>query len=419
MMLRRLLLVLLFALLAGAAQASELVREKPAALGFSEDRLERIRGVLREHVAEGRIAGAVVLLARRGKIGFFESFGDRDRERDEPMSDDTLFQIASMSKPITSVAVMLLYEQGHFLLDDPVSRYLPELGGLEVAAVAQEAEGEPTELVTVPAQREMTIQDLLRHTSGFTYGFFSDSPVDKLYLERGVLVRDATIADTVSQLGALPLKHQPGSTWEYSISIDVLGRLVEVVSGLPFDRFLKEQIFDPLGMTDTGFHVAESTMPRLAANYQWKDERLVPAEASSRESFESPTTYFSGGGGLVSTAADYYRFCQMLLNGGELGGRRLLARKTVEWMTSDHLGDIVLPRRPGYGFGLGFAVRKELGLAALPGTLGEFNWGGAYGTSFWIDPSEDFIGIFMIQLRPSPRAYRWQFKGLAYQAIVD
>ncbi len=203
------------------------------------------------------------------------------------------------------------------------------------------------------------------------------------------------------------------------MSIDVLGRLVEVISRLRFDRFLEERIFEPLGMVDTGFHVAKPDLPRVATNYQWKDERLVPAEANPVESFVTPTRYFSGGGGLVSTAADYYRFCQMLLNGGELGGHRLLGRKTVEWMTSDHLGGIELRRRPGYGFGLGFAVRMVPGLAPIPGSVGEFNWGGAYGTTFWIDPSEDFIGIFMVQLRPSPRSYSREFKGLAYQAIVD
>ncbi|MEE2664476.1 MAG: serine hydrolase domain-containing protein [Myxococcota bacterium] len=410
---RRFLLVLLFALSTWPGHAADL--ETLSALGFSEERLDRIRRVLRDHVDHERIAGVVALLARRGKVAFFESYGERDLERAEPMTDDTIFRIASMSKPITSVAVLMLYEQGHFLLDDPVSLYLPELGALEVA-VEQDA---AADLETVPAQREMTIQDLLRHTSGLTYGFFSDSRVDQLYLERGVLSRDATTAETVSKLAALPLKHQPGSTWEYSISVDVLGRLVEVVSGLPFDRFLEEQIFAPLGMDDTGFHVPKSALPRVAVNYQWKDEQLVPAEVNPVESFEVPTTYFSGGGGLVSTAADYYRFCQMLLNGGELGGRRLLGRKTVEWMTSDHLGEIEFARRPGYGFGLGFAIRTDVGLAVVPGSLGEFNWGGAYGTSFWIDPAEDFIGIFMIQLRPAPRAYRQQFKGLAYQAIVD
>lgn len=410
---RRFLLVLLFALSTWPGHAADL--ETLSALGFSEERLDRIRRVLRDHVDQERIAGVVALLARRGKVAFFESYGERDLERAEPMTDDTIFRIASMSKPITSVAVLMLYEQGHFLLDDPVSLHLPELGALEVAVEQDTA----ADLETVPARREMTIQDLLRHTSGLTYGFFSASRVDQLYLERGVLSRDATVAETVSKLAALPLKHQPGSTWEYSISVDVLGRLVEVVSGLPFDRFLEEQIFTPLGMDDTGFHVPKSALPRVAVNYQWKDEQLVPAEVNPVESFEVPTTYFSGGGGLVSTAADYYRFCQMLLNGGELGGRRLLGRKTVEWMTSDHLGEIEFAQRPGYGFGLGFAIRTDVGLAVVPGSLGEFNWGGAYGTSFWIDPAEDFIGIFMIQLRPAPRAYRQQFKGLAYQAIID
>ncbi len=414
---RLLLLACSFSLLMWPAQAEELDRAPPAAVGLSEERFERIRNVLRAHVEEGRIAGAVALVARGGEVAFFESFGARDRERGVAMTDDTIFRIASMSKPITSVAVMMLYEQGHFLLGDPVSRYLPELGGLQVAVDAPDSDG--AGLVTVPAEREMTIQDLLRHTSGLTYGFFGDTPVDRLYVEAGVMSGDPTIAAMVTKLGTLPLKHQPGSTWEYSMSTDVLGRLVEVVSGLPFDRFLEERIFTPLEMVDTGFHVAKPSLPRLAANYQWQDGRLVVADPNPIESYETPTTYFQGGGGLVSTAADYYRFCQMLLNGGELEGRRLLGRKTVEWMTSDHLGDLARPRRPAYGFGLGFAVRSQPGLATTPGSVGEFNWGGAYGTTFWVDPREGFIGVFMIQLRPSARPYSREFKGLAYQVIVD
>jgi CubicO group peptidase (beta-lactamase class C family) len=419
MPLRRLLLGLLIGLLAGSAQAKNLDRAKPAALGLSEERLDRIRSVLHDHVEEGRIAGAVALIARHGKVAFLESFGQRDRESDTPMTEDTIFRIASMSKPITSVAVMMLFEEGHFLLNDPVARYLPELGGLEVAVDKGTSPGPAANVATIAATRDMTIQDLLRHTSGLTYGFFGDSAVDKRYLEEGVLTQDASIAETVSKLGAIPLKHQPGTTWEYSISIDVLGRLVEVVSGMPFDRFLEERIFTPLDMTDTGFEVAESALPRVAANYQWKDERLVPADANPHEDFGRPATYLSGGGGLVSTATDYFRFCQMLLNGGELDGRRLLGRKTVEWMTSDHLGDVGFTRRPGYGFGLGFAVRMERGLAPVPSSVGEFNWGGAYGTTFWVDPDEEFIGVFMVQIRPSPRSYSREFKGLAYQTIAD
>ena len=264
MHLRRLLLVLLLSVLAWPGQAANLDLARPAAVGLSEERLERIRAVLRNHVEEGRIAGAVALLARRGKVAFFESFGDRDLERDTPMSDDTIFRIASMSKPITSVAVMMLFERGQILLSDPVSLYLPEFRGLEVASVQSVTQGPSTGIATVPTQREMTIQDLLRHTSGLAYGFFSDSQVDQLYRAEEVLSGDATIAETVTKLGTLPLKHQPGSTWEYSLSIEVLGRLVEVVSGLSFDRFLEEQIFSPLDMTDTGFHVAKPALPRVA-----------------------------------------------------------------------------------------------------------------------------------------------------------
>ena len=413
------ILTLAIWLLIWPVAAAELPRSEPEQVGISAERLERIRSVLRDHVAEGRLAGAVALLARRGKVFFFESFGARSLHPETPMTNDTLFRIASMSKPITSVAVMMLYEQGRFLLDDPVSRYLPELGGLEVAVAPESANPAEGAFATAPAEREMTIQDLLRHTSGLTYGFFSDSSIDQRYRQAGILTGDATIAETVEKLGELPLKHQPGTTWEYSVSVDVLGRLVEAVSGLRFDRFLEDQLFAPLRMRDTGFHIAQADLPRLSTNYRWLEDRLRPTEPNAVEGYVEPTTHFSGGGGLVSTAADYFRFCQMLLNGGQLEGQRLLGRKTVELIRSDHLGDIALPRRPGYGFGLGFAVRTQPGLATIPGSVGEFNWGGAYGTTFWIDPQEEFIGVFMIQLRPSPRPYSREFKGLAYQAIAD
>lgn len=410
----RALLGLVTWLLLGPVAASGLPLVDPAEVGLSDERLDRIRRVLQGHVEEGRIAGAVVLLARRGRVAFFESFGRRDREADVAMTDDTIFRIASMSKPITSVAVMTLYEEGRFQLGDPVSRYLPELADLEVAVPSEDGV-----LRTVPAEREMTVQDLLRHTSGLTYGFFSDSPVDKLYTEAGVLSKDQNLAETVEKLGRLPLKHQPGTVWEYSISVDVLGRLIEVISGMPFDRFLEERLFDPLDMPDTGFHIAKDELPRLATNYRWHEEQMVAAEPNAFESYETPTTYFSGGGGLVSTAADYFRFSQMLLDDGHLDGTRVLGRKTVELIRTDHLGDIRMPRNPGYGFGLGFAVRTHPGRAPIPGSVGEFHWGGAYGTVFWIDPREEFVGVFMIQLRPSPEAFGQQFKTMAYQAIVD
>ncbi len=359
---------------------------------------------------EGQLPGAVALLARRGKIAFFESFGARDGEQGAPMTRDAIFRIASMSKPITSVAVMMLAEEGRFLLSDPISRYLPELGKLEVALDDKR----------VPAVREITIQDLLRHTSGLTYGFFGNSAVDKLYLEQGVFTRDANLAETVAKLGKLPLKHQPGTTWEYSVSVDVLGRLVEVVSGLPFDRFLRERMFEPLEMRDTDFNVPARELSRVAALYESDGNGGIrQVQPQGVQDLAKPVGYFSGGGGLVSTARDYARFAQMLLEEGALDGHRLLGRKTVELMRSDHLGPISFPRHPGYGFGLGFAVRTAPGLAPIASSVGEYHWGGAYGTGFWIDPAEQLIGVFMAQLRPSPRPFAEEFKALAYQAIVE
>jgi CubicO group peptidase (beta-lactamase class C family) len=412
--------LLAFLILSTPAAAAELRSARPESVGMSSERLARIDAALREHVEGGRLAGAVGLLARRGRIVWFEAFGARDREAGSPMPRDAIFRIASMSKPITSVAVMLLVEQGRLLLSDPVSRYLPELGGLPVAVETRDGPGKEPRIETVPAQREMTVQDLLRHTAGLTYGYFGDSWVDRRYRELGILGGDRSLAETVEKLGKVPLKHQPGSVWEYSISVDVLARLVEVVSGLPFDRFLAEQLFTPLEMRDTAFNLPAEALGRVAALYEPAEgDAIRPAKLGASQDPAQPTTHFSGGGGLYSTARDYARFAQMLLDGGALDGRRVLGRKTVELMHSDHLGSIPGRERPGYSFGLGFGVRTEPGLASVPGSVGEFNWGGAYGTTFWIDPAEQFIGVLLIQLRPLPRDYTSEFRTLAYQAIAD
>jgi CubicO group peptidase (beta-lactamase class C family) len=418
---RRLAALLLLLLLgAGPALARELPEARPERVGLSSERLDRLRAVLSDAVARGQLAGAVGLIARRGRIAFFESFGARDREQGAPMQRDAIFRIASMSKPITSVATLVLAEEGRFLLSDPVSRFLPELGRPEVGVERRDPKTGKVSLERVPAEREITIQDLLRHTSGLTYGFFDDSAVDKLYLERGVMSRDQDLAETVAKLGKLPLKHQPGAIWEYSVSVDVLARLVEVVSGLPFDRFLRERLFGPLDMRDTDFNVPAAELPRVAALYEPDGNGGIrPLPPQGVQDLSQPVRYFSGGGGLVSTARDYARFAQALLEGGELDGERVLGRKTVELMRSDHLGTIPFPRHPGYGFGLGFAVRTAPGLAPLPSSVGEYHWGGYYGTGFWIDPAEEMIGVFMMQLPRSPRNFDAEFKALAYQAIAD
>jgi CubicO group peptidase (beta-lactamase class C family) len=388
---------------------------------MSGPRLERINAYVERHIEAQHFAGAVTLVARNGRIVHFQAQGMQDIEAGVPMQKNSIFRIYSMTKPLTSVAVLMLFEEGHFLLNDPVSRYLPQLAGLEVGV--DETDPDSGEVVhrTVPAVREMTIRDLLRHTSGLTYGFWGSSTVDKLYLEQGVLAKDETLADTVAKLAAIPLKHQPGTRWEYSVSTDVLGRLVEVVSGMRFDRFLETRIFTPLGMHDTAFYVPADRASRLAKVYTPNDDMTIrPAEPGGRD-FLSPPSYLSGGGGLVSTAGDYLRFAQMLLNRGELDGTRILGPRTAALMTQDHLGDIARPpwMKP-YGFGLGFLVSPEPGRSGSILSQGSHGWGGMAHTTFWVDPKEELIGIFMIQILPrAPISYRDLFKPVVYQAILN
>jgi CubicO group peptidase (beta-lactamase class C family) len=395
-------------------RAQRLPEASPEAVGLSSERLQRIDETFQTHVSEGHIAGAVGMVIRDGKVAYLSQWGMRDREAGDPLEPDDIFRIYSMTKPITSVAVMMLFEEGRFFLNDPVGRYLPELRGLEVALLeeATSTENLPTEGVNRP----VTIQDLLRHTSGFTYGVFSNTPVDTLYREANVLGQ-RTLAEMVSALGGIPLMFQPGTRWYYSVSTDVLARLVEVVSGMRFDRFLETRIFEPLGMSDTGFHVPPEKLHRFARTYRHAGPSRALALGDT-SSFMRPPTFLSGGGGLVSTAADYARFTQMLLNGGELDGVSILGRKTVELMTSDHLGDVPGPGA-GTGFGLGFAVKEIAGLNGTASSVGEYNWGGLHGTSFWIDPEEDLIGIFMVQIYPNQSIdFRGQFKNLVYQALT-
>lgn len=419
--------------------AGNLVETRPEAVGLSSERLDRITKAMEEDVSNGEVVGALALVARNGKIAYLEHRGVADAAKKIPMTDDTIFRIYSMSKPITSVAVMILYEEGHFFLDDPVSNFIPELGGLSVidpdsvessgpafnipdesAVDNPQRVATPADLKTVPARRDMTIRDLLRHTSGLTYGFFGNSAIDQLYQKNGILFADRDLAHMVEKLGDIPLLHQPGEVWHYSASTDVLGRLVEVVSGQPFDDFLEERIFTPLGMVDTGFYVPQSKMDRFAELYAPDDDGLIPAAAMISRNFVNDPSFFSGGGGLVSTANDYYRFCQMMLNGGELDGKRILSRKTIELMTANHLHGIENSMEDGgYGFGLGFAVAEDVGKIGQPFTVGEYNWGGAAGTKFWIDPDEEFIGVYMVQILPHIGRFGDEFKVLAYQAIAD
>jgi len=421
----RCLLPLLLVFVALSAWAQELPTATPEEVGLSKEGLGQIDATLQQFVDEERVAGVVALIARRGKIAYFETLGMQDVEAGTPMDKDTIFRIFSMTKPITSVAVMMLYEEGRFDLDDPVSKYIPQLGGLEVGVEKNDPDTGETTFTTVPAERDMTIRDLLRHTAGLTYGLFARSKVDQMYLQAGVLGRSDTIGDMVEKLAKLPLKHQPGSIWEYSVACDVLGRLVEVVSGVPFDKFLEKRILKPLDMKDTAFYVPAEKKDRFAAVYTLgKDRKIRPSTSRSSRNFLKPPTFLSGGGGLVSTTADYYRFCQMLLNKGELNAVRLLKPETVELMITDHLGRT--PKAPigvalgmtNNGFGLGFRITKASGQARY-GSEGTFSWGGAASTIFWIDPKEEMIGIFMVQISPSNYTCANKFAVLAYEAVND
>lgn len=386
---------------------------KPGDVGLCPQRLARLSAVLNERVAVGQIPGAVVAIVRNDKLAYFEAFGRRDPAAAEPMQTDHLFRIYSMTKPIVSVAIMMLWEEGRLLLNDPVSKFIPAFAGQQVAV---ERAGR---VDLVPVQREATVQDLLRHTSGLSYEFRGTGAVQKAYMDAKIYRRNQTNADQVATLAGLPLAHQPGTRWEYSRSTDVLGRIVEVVSGLSLGEFLDSRILKPLGMTETAFHVPDAKHDRIAGGFAKDPDTGLDVnllEVRQKPMFES------GGGGLVSTAMDYCRFLQMLLNNGVFEGTRLLGRKTVELMTADHLGPIkgsadLLPE--GYGFGLGFAVRLQPGIATMPGSTGQYYWSGAAGTSFWVDPAERLFAVLMIQA-PGPRDYyRVLFRDLVYSAIVD
>ncbi|MBM4184499.1 MAG: beta-lactamase family protein [Gemmatimonadetes bacterium] len=403
--------------LAVPAFAQDLPRATPEEVGLSSERLERVGEVFQEYADAGRLAGAVGMVVRHGKVAWVDARGMRDLAARDPMEANDIFRIYSMTKPVTSVAVMMLYEEGRFFLDEPVGRYLPELANLPVARVA-DATG-PDNIPTERATRPMTIRDLLRHTSGLTYGSFSNTVVDQVYRQANPLGQ-ATLADMVTELGKIPLLFQPGTRWNYSVSTDVLGRLVEVVSGKPFDVFLRERIFEPLGMDDTGFFVRPAARRRFAELYGHAGAGGT-LEVVGAGSYAPEETFFSGGGGLVSTAQDYARFAQMLLNGGELDGARILSPSTIALMTTDHVNDDGTSfLADGWGFGLGFTVKDQAALDGLPDSVGTYYWFGAAGTSFWIDPAQDLIGIFMIQINPNRDVnFRDQFKRMVYAALVE
>jgi CubicO group peptidase (beta-lactamase class C family) len=406
------------------ALAQDIPAAKPESVGLSSDRVERIATAVQHDIDDKRIAGAVTLVVRHGKVAWFKAQGMSDREAAKAMPTDAMFRICSMTKPITSVAVMMLYEEGKFLLDDPVSKYLPEFKNPRV--LVKPASGAT---YTIPATKEITIRDLLRHTSGITYQWNDDlGPMyEKADVASGLLQFDGTIADNVKHLAALPLLFNPGDRFEYSLGVDVLGRLVEVVSGKPLDEFFRTRIFEPVGMKDTYFFPPDHKLNRLATAYTYYPEKGLNRfpDAPIREgSFvysadyvsRGPKKLFSGGAGLVSTAMDYARFCQMMLDDGKVGNTRLLSRKSVELMTHDQLGKIATDM----GFGLGFGVDGVKAPLAELGSVGSYNWGGFFYTGFSIDPKEQMIVIFMAQLHPTgDLTLDRQVHELAYQAISD
>jgi CubicO group peptidase (beta-lactamase class C family) len=407
----------------------------PEQVGVSKEKLGRIHEALQESIADGKLAGTVVLVARKGKLIYADAAGFQDKDEGKPMALDSIFRIYSMTKPLVSVAAMMLVEDGKIELTDPVSKFFPAFKGQQVSVARPAGEFARMSYTTVPADREIIVQDLLRHTAGLAYGEITlNAPVKDAYIKAGLYLpgvrdydaRDLTPAEEVERLAKAPLSHQPGTVWEYSLAVDLLGRVVEAASGKRLADFLGQRLFEPLKMRDTGFWVPGAKMGRVAQPLavDFASGQPIKVIDVSKEPKND-----SGGAGGVSTAADYLRFAQMLLNGGQLDGTRVLSRTTVALMTSDHLGTRIaapvtpselLLGTPGYTFGLGFAVRQGAGVAGVPGSAGEFMWAGYAGTYFWVDPKEELVAVYMSQAPSTARAYyRKLVKQLVYAAIVN
>ncbi|MCY3898001.1 MAG: serine hydrolase [Caldilineaceae bacterium] len=418
---------------------------QPQRAGFCAQRLARVDNLLQRYVDKGQLAGASGLIYRKGETAYCNVFGHRELETGQPMTEDTIFRIYSMTKPITAVAALMLFEDGHFLLDDPVASYLPEFSDVQVCT------GDLQNLVS--PDRPPSIKDLFMHTAGLSYGWYQDSPVENLYRQAFENREQLSLEEFVHSLASLPILFHPGSRWRYSYATDVLGRLVEVVSGKPLDEFFRQEIFKPLAMADTDFHVHADWLDRFSACYcspggfsfgsgadSDADDKTAQSEngdqdaeptielfdASRNSRFNQPPAFLSGGGGLVSTLGDYLRFCQMLLYGGVLDGNRLLGPKTVELMRANHLPPRLVPIAigddvdAGYGFGLGVSVLVDLPATSTPGSIGNYSWSGAASTQFWIDPAEEMLGIFMSQFMPFGHyPVARQFRVAAYQALID
>jgi len=394
----------------------------PSSVGMSKSRLDRITVGMQRYIDRNEVPGVVTLVARRGKVVHFEAQGSRWVEEGEPMEKDTIFRIASMTKPITSVALMMLHEEGHFLLTDPISKWLPEYGEMRVALPAGgERVGIPYR--TVASNVPITVRHILTHTAGLANSYRGFTRTEYAAVSQRQDPNE-TVGDFVTRMASLPLNFEPGTNWEYSRATDVVGRLVEVISGETLDEYFKNHIFEPLGMKDTHFYLPEDKLDRFAAQYSPNEDRTIKlADAPTTDSrfVKEPHVYFMGAGGLMSTASDYWRFHQMMLNGGKLNGKRILGRKTVELMTTNHTGELpIWLTGPGYGFGLGYSVITDRGAAGAMASEGTFGWGGAYCTYFWVDPKEDVIGIVMTQVRPYTHLnIRQEFGVLVNQAIID
>jgi CubicO group peptidase (beta-lactamase class C family) len=424
----RLLLPWLFLFIAQPLLAQVLTRATPEDVGMSSGRLGRLSEALQTYIDDGRLPGAVVLVARRGHVVYHEAYGERDRETGEPQRTDDIFRIASQTKALVSVAALILQEEGKLLLSDPVGRHLTEFMETTVAVPrGGGGEGEAEGYEVVEAERPITIRDLLTHTSGVGYG---GGPGADAWAEAGIqgwyfANREEPVGASVARMAALPFPAQPGERFVYGYSTDILGTVVEVVSGLPLDAFLRTRILEPLGMIDTHFYLPPEKRDRLSVVYSAGDAGLERAPdpggmVGQGAYVDGPRTSFSGGAGLLSTARDYARFLQMMLNGGALDGVRILSPKTVELMTVNHVGDLFSTWVEGVGFGLGFSVVQDLGARGQPGSVGEFGWGGAYHSVYWVDPEEELVVVYFTQVIPAGRLDdHARLRALVYQAIVD
>lgn len=410
----------LLLLLPTRATAEALPAVNPERVGLSATELSQIDSLMESYVADKKLAGIVLLVARDGKVAHAGVYGKMNLESGQPMRRDALFRIYSMTKPITGAALMSLYDEGKFQLDDPVSKYLP---GFEKVKVYGGKEGDTIKLVDL--KRPVTVRDLMCHTAGLAYGLMPASPVDAMYTEAKLLDRTQNLDSMLERLLKLPLAAQPGEKWMYSISVDVQGKLIEVLSGKPLDEFLAERVFQPLAMRDTAFFVPADKLDRLTVNYGKKNGRLEPIDGGSSSQFATRPALLSGGGGLVSTADDYLRFAQMMLNRGELDGVRILKPETVDLMTRNHLADHLVPiglgpvTRPNTGFGLDFAVRVKVDEGEAAGSLGEYGWGGAASTQFFVAPKDHLICIGMTQFMPATMVYFQEARQKLYPAVRE